>query len=57
MSDSDELTGDRKKILEKLMEQDEDEPEVGETINAIMIDLFSEKWYAYYSPLGYFQKC
>lgn len=26
---SDDLTGDKKKILEKLMDQDEEEPEVG----------------------------
>ncbi len=30
MRETEELTGDKKKILEKLMDQDEDEPEVGE---------------------------
>lgn len=28
--ETEELTGDKKKILEKLMDEDEDEPEVGE---------------------------
>lgn len=31
MRESDELTADKKKILEKLMDQDEEEPEVRET--------------------------
>lgn len=30
MRETEELTGDKKKILEKLMDQDEEEPEVGE---------------------------
>lgn len=32
MRESEDLTGDKKKILEKLMDQDEEEPEVGEIL-------------------------
>lgn len=33
MRESEDLTGDKKKILEKLMDQDEEEPEVGEFLH------------------------
>ena len=39
MRETEELTGDRKKILEKLMDQDEEEPEVGEILSIIIIKL------------------
>lgn len=35
MRDMEEMAGDRKKILEKLMDQDEEEPEVGELVTGI----------------------
>lgn len=39
MRDTEELAGDRKKILEKLMDQDEEEPEVGEFFTIIVTKL------------------
>ena len=39
MRDNDELTGDKKKILEKLMDQDEEEPEVSEMWLSVAISL------------------
>lgn len=38
MRETEELTADRKKILEKLMDQDEEEPEVGAGRICIMIN-------------------
>lgn len=38
MRDTDELTGDKKNILEKLMDQDEEEPEVGKCCTVITIE-------------------
>lgn len=39
MGEADELTGDKKKILEKLMDQDEEEPEVCTVIYMIITEL------------------
>lgn len=38
MGEADELTGDKKKILEKLMDQDEEEPEVCTVIYMIITE-------------------
>lgn len=45
MRDTEELTGDKKKILEKLMDQDEEEPEVGEIIYIIITELLHLLFY------------
>lgn len=39
MRENEEFTGDKKKILEKLMDQDEEEPEVGEMFLVIITKL------------------
>lgn len=48
MRETEELTGDKKKILEKLMDQDEEEPEVGEILDdRIVTFVFSAKCHVY----------
>lgn len=50
MREAEELPGDKKKILEKLMDQDEEEPEVGEIMFIIVTFVFLQS-------VMFIQKC